>query len=102
LVYQRLGSTALEYNKLSELVEITHPFHPLRGKRYPLVKSKKWKRRDLLSLALPEGGTICVARDWTDRADPELYTTGKPPELCFERLVELRELVVERREKKGD
>src|SRR5271166_2872387 len=90
---RRLASTTLGCSELSELVKITHPYHPLRGNSYPLIKSKKWEQRDLLSLLVPGRGTICVPRDWTDRADPDPYEGQRAGLLSYERLVELRELV---------
>ena len=96
---RRLESTTLQFNELSDFVEITHPFHPFRGNRYPVVKSKKWERRDLLSLAVAGRGTLCVPREWTDRADPEVYSSHGPLLLLYERLVELEEFVAQLRKK---
>ena len=63
-------STALCSNDISEWAEITHPFHPLRGQKFPLLKSRKMAQRDMLSLKGGDYGTICVPREWTDKADP--------------------------------
>jgi hypothetical protein len=53
-----------------EWAEITHPFHPLRGQKLPVLKSRKLAQRDMLSLRGGEHGTLCVPREWTDKADP--------------------------------
>jgi len=90
--YPRSESTALRCSELSSLVTITHPFHPLRGKRYAVVKSKKWEKRELLSLLVPERGTIAIPREWTDRGDPALCV-GQSEQLSYEHLAELCELI---------
>jgi len=63
------------------------------------VKSQKWARRDLFSLAVAGRGTLCVPREWTDRADPEVYASHGPLLLLYERLVELSAIVVPLRKK---
>jgi Family of unknown function (DUF5372) len=96
---RRSGSTTLQFNELSDFVEITHPFHPFRGQRHPIVTSKKWEQRDHLSLAVIGRGTLCVPRDWTDRADPIVYSSHGPLFLSYERLVELAEFLTHLRKK---
>lgn len=80
-----------------EWVEITHPFHPLRGHRFPMLKTRRISGAESLVLRGTSGGTFAVAREWTDRADPPLHILLDiaPPALCFERLVELVELLRE-------
>ena len=96
---RRSGSTTLQFNELSDFVEITHPFHPFRGQRHPIVSSKKWAQRDHLSLAVVGRGTLCVPREWTDRADPVGYSSHGPLLLSYERLVELAEFLIHLRKK---
>jgi hypothetical protein len=98
----RSGSTTLSFNELSDFVEITHPFHPFRGQRHPRITSKKWEQRDLLSLAVVGRGTLCVPREWTDRADPVAYSSHGPLLLSYERLVELAEFLTHLRKKTGE
>jgi hypothetical protein len=97
--FRRSGSTTLRFNELSDCVEITHPFHPFRGQRHPIVTSKKWGQHDLLSLAVIGRGTLCVPREWTDRADPVVYSSHGPLLLSYERLVELAEFLTHLRKK---
>ena len=52
------------------LAEITHPFHPLRGQRFAVLKLRTVSGVELLSLRHPELGSLSVARDWTDWAAP--------------------------------
>ena len=49
---------------------ITHPFHPFKGMRLEVLKSRRVGGEDQITLRRPEGGTFPVARDWTDRSDP--------------------------------
>lgn len=48
---------------------ITHPFHPLRGDRFRILKARKWAGRPTLILEGGYAGTFAVPREWTDR-DP--------------------------------
>jgi hypothetical protein len=49
---------------------ITHPFHPLRGKRFAILKTRRVGGIDTLILRGSERGTFGVPAEWTDRADP--------------------------------
>jgi hypothetical protein len=52
------------------LAAITHPFHPLRGQQFAVLKLRTVSGIELLSLRHPELGSFAVARDWTDWAAP--------------------------------
>jgi len=54
-------------------VEITHPFHPLRGKQFPVLKSRVVRGVECVVLKGSESGTFAVPRDWTDQARPDAY-----------------------------
>jgi Family of unknown function (DUF5372) len=62
--------TAPEGNSLSESATITHPFHPLRGQSFPVLKARRVGGIDTLILRGTGRGTFAVPRAWTDRADP--------------------------------
>jgi hypothetical protein len=47
-------------------VEITHPFHPLRGQKFAVLKLRTVSGLARLSLRHPELGTLAVPADWTD------------------------------------
>ncbi len=53
--------------------EIRHPFHPLRGQRFEVLKVRRLAGVDTLILRELERGTFSVAREWTDWADPSAY-----------------------------
>ena len=53
--------------------EIRHPFHPLRGQRFEVLKKRRIAGVDTLILRELERGTFSVAREWTDWADPSVY-----------------------------
>jgi Family of unknown function (DUF5372) len=60
--------------------EIRHPFHPLHGQRFQVLKVRRVGGIDTLILRKLERGTFSVALEWTDWADPPLYDSlGLPP-----------------------
>ena len=71
--------------------EIRHPFHPLRGQRFEVLKQRRTGGVDTLILRELERGTFSVAREWTDWADPSLYDSlgFLPRRLDAESLFEL-------------
>ena len=56
---------------------VTHPFHPLRGQRFEVLKLRRAAGVDSLILRHPQRGSYTVAQDWTDWGLPEV-TTGEP------------------------
>jgi hypothetical protein len=50
--------------------EITHPFHPLRGHQFVVLKIRKVSGVETLSLRHAERGSFAVPREWTDWAAP--------------------------------
>ena len=52
--------------------EICHPFHPLRGQRFEVLKKRRVAGVDTLILRELQRGSFSVAREWTDWADPSL------------------------------
>jgi hypothetical protein len=72
--------------------EITHPFHPLRGRRFVVLKIRKVSGVELLSLRDADLGSFAIAREWTDWAVPERAADFQPPLiLTAEGLVALAE-----------
>jgi Family of unknown function (DUF5372) len=51
---------------------ITHPFHPLKGQRFDILKTRRLGGVDTLILRGSQRGTFSVPREWTDLADPAL------------------------------
>lgn len=52
------------------LAEITHPFHPLRGQRFAVLKVRHVSGIVSLSMRHAELGSFAVPQDWTDRGAP--------------------------------
>jgi hypothetical protein len=50
--------------------EIIHPFHPLRGHQFVVLKIRKVSGVETLSLRHAERGSFAVPREWTDWAPP--------------------------------
>jgi len=53
--------------------EIRHPFHPLRGQRFEVLKKRRVTGVDTLILRECKYGSFSIAREWTDWADPSVY-----------------------------
>jgi len=61
--------------------EITHPFHPLRGQRFVVLKVRRVSGVETLSLRHVELGSFAVPREWTDWAPLDAQaapTDGQP------------------------
>src|SRR5260370_35616074 len=68
----RSARTALEPSSPLGWAEIRHPFHPLRGQRFEVLKKRRIAGVDTLILRELERGSFSVAREWTDWGDPSL------------------------------
>jgi hypothetical protein len=66
--------TALSNLSPSGWAEITHPFHPLRGRRFLITKKSRVSGIDTLILRAETGDGFSVACEWTDQADPSPLT----------------------------
>jgi hypothetical protein len=53
--------------------EIRHPFHPLKGERFLILKERRVAGVDTLILRNSERGSFTIAKEWTDRATPLAY-----------------------------
>ena len=75
--------------------EIRHPFHPLRGQRFQVLKARQVAGIDTLLLRELDRGSFSIAREWTDWADPSPYDSlGLPPQrLNADSLFELARLL---------
>ncbi len=51
---------------------MVHPFHPFRGQRFEVLKTRCVSGVETLIVRHPERGTCAVAREWTDWAEPRL------------------------------
>jgi len=83
--------TAHQHSEPLGWVEIQHPFHPLRGQSFPVLKKRRLAGVDTLILQGLEHGTFCVAREWTNWADPSLEISAR--RLSISSLLELVELL---------
>jgi len=50
-----------------------HPFHPLRGKQFAVLKARCVRGVECLVLKGSESGTFAIPRDWTSEARPDPY-----------------------------
>ena len=54
--------------------EIRHPFHPLRGQRFEVLKQRRIAGVDTLIVREPEFGSVSIAREWTDWGTPSVHS----------------------------
>jgi Family of unknown function (DUF5372) len=98
--FRRPARTAPEHKSHLGWAEIRHPFHPLRGQRFQVLKARRIAGIDTLLLRELDRGTFSIAREWTDRADPSPYVSlGLPPrrldaDLLFELAALLEQLTI--------
>jgi len=84
--------------------EVVHPFHPLRGKRFDVLKIRRVAGVERLSLRDPILGSFAIPREWTDWAPPNAHvapTDGKPLITDAFGLSALNELVASLTRKRG-
>jgi hypothetical protein len=93
--YRRSPLTAQINNPRLGTATITHPFHPLRGQRFEVLKRRRAAGIDTLILRHPERGSYTVAQDWTDWGAPETGTTaqGSTRKLSVDALLGLEALL---------
>ena len=74
---------------------VTHPFHPLRGQRFEVLKTRRAAGIDSLILRHPERGSYTVVQDWTDWGLPDIAPGAHPrtAKLDAGLLVELADLL---------
>jgi hypothetical protein len=95
--------TALAHNSHLGFAEICHPFHPLRGQRFEVLKERRVAGVDTLILRELERGTFTVPREWTDWA---LHNSvGLPPrrfdaQLLFDVVALLDQLTISSNQEK--
>ncbi len=84
--------TAHNDKTLLEYVEIIHPFHPLKGQRFQVLKSVSIVGKEILTLKGADGQAFAIQRDWTDCS--ELTQIPLPQTfLKFDCLLELAKMI---------
>jgi hypothetical protein len=83
--------------------EITHPFHPFRGRHFLILKTRRVSGIDTFILRGSTAGTFGVPVAWTDRALPSLHAgpSQEPRILDFRGLLEVANLIDELNSGKG-
>lgn len=95
--------TALRSRQPLGSAEVTHPFHPLRGQRFVVLKVRRVSGVETLSLRQAEFGSIAMPREWTDWASPDSQTAaggGEPLLIDAFGLLALTELVTSLKRKR--
>jgi hypothetical protein len=75
--------------------EVTHPFHPLRGQRFVVLKVRTVSGVETLSLRHADLGSFALPREWTDWGPPSFPTGAGEERLLIDAigLVRLAELI---------
>lgn len=75
--------------------KVVHPFHPLRGERFVVLKLRTVSGVETLSLRHAELGSFAMPREWTDWAPPGAQARSGDEGLLLDAfgLIELAELV---------
>ena len=78
--------------------EVRHPFHPLKGQRFPVLKTRRVGGTETLILRESTRGSLAVRREWTDWDATTACVAARPPQqLSLEFLFELAKLVADLR-----
>ena len=104
MAFPRSAQTALDDSSPLGWAVIRHPFHPLRGRRFEVLKKRRVAGVDTLIVREAEFGSIGISREWTDWAEPSMYEGLSCTPRRFEaeslfQLVTLVELLMGRGEK---
>jgi len=77
------------------VAQLTHPFHPLSGRRFPVLRRRTVSGVELLTLCREsDQGVFVVPREWTDLHPPcPAPPEGVPPVLDYESLCGLARLL---------
>lgn len=74
---------------------VIHPFHPLHGQRFVVLKVRTVSGVETLSLRHPDLGSFAMPREWTDWARPGAQVCSGTKRLLIDAfgLVTLAELI---------
>jgi hypothetical protein len=75
--------------------EVIHPFHPLRGQRFVVLKLRTVSGVEILSLRHADLGSFALPREWTDWGPPGFQARAGEERLLIDAvgLVRLSELI---------
>jgi hypothetical protein len=75
--------------------EVIHPFHPLRGQRFVVLKVRTVSGVETLSLRHADLGSFALPREWTDWGPPGFQARAGEERLLIDAvgLVRLAELI---------
>jgi hypothetical protein len=92
--FPRSPRTTQVSNESLGWAEVRHPFHPLKGQRFSVLKTRRVGGTETLILRDPARGSIAVRREWTDWDATTRVEPAMPPRLlALESLLELAKLV---------
>jgi hypothetical protein len=81
---------------------VTHPCHPLQGAEVDFIRGPRTRSEAWVLVGLPEGELRKIPRAWTSLEPLDAYRLlPSPPALRIEALLELREWISRRTERRG-
>ena len=91
----RPDRTALSRNRPLGSAEVIHPFHPLRGQRFVVLKVRTVSGVETLSLRHADLGSFALPREWTDWGPPGFQARAGEDRLLIDAvgLLRLAELI---------
>jgi hypothetical protein len=76
--------------------EICHPFHPLKGQRFPVLKTRRVSGIETLIVGHAKRGSFSIPREWTDwgtpGADPQAPACYFDPGMLLELIALVEQL----------
>ena len=104
LILGRLSLTAHSFNKHWETIKITHPYHPLKNKKFTVLKKRIIGDAEFFHLKGTKTGSFCIPKEWTNQAEPELYKILdiSPLILSYQKLTQLYSLINTLQQKKQE
>ena len=85
--------TALRSRQPLGLVEVTHPFHPLRGQKFVVLKLRTVSGVPTLSVRHADLGSFAIPEGWTDWSVPQTPPGSQAPIIDSFGLAELAAIV---------
>ncbi|MDK1022180.1 MAG: DUF5372 family protein, partial [Candidatus Hydrogenedentes bacterium] len=90
-VHCQSPSIAPNSNAPQQCFRVTHPFHPLRGEQFEVLKYRQPWGEDRVYFYNREGRSMSLPASWTDLSAPDPFVVISSGRSCF-RLIDLIEL----------
>ena len=75
--------TARHRDVAVEIFEVTHPFHPLHGKRFELLEVRRGWEEERVFYTRDDGQTRSMPAAWTSLHTPDPFVVTAAGRACF-------------------